>query len=172
MCCGPCGTYSHKRFSELGFSVHGYFFNPNIHPYTEFRRRLRTLQDFCTALEMPLTVNTAYDLDSFLKNALSDPGNRCRTCYSLRLNETAKAAVETGYPCFSSTLAVSPYQNHEKLIQAGNEAAQKHGVDFIYEDLRSGYGESVEISKKMALYRQPYCGCIFSEKERYCREGK
>lgn len=167
MCCAPCSTYSIEHFSRLGYDIHGYFYNPNIHPYKEFQRRRDTLKEFCQNAEIPLKVSDLYDLEDYLHTVMEDLTSRCRSCYRIRLEEAARQAATMNIPQFSTTLAISPYQDHELLRLEGEEAGRKHGVSFIYEDLRSGYRESVDISRKLGLYRQPYCGCIFSEKERY-----
>jgi epoxyqueuosine reductase len=167
MCCAPCSTYSASRFSELGYDVQGLFYNPNIHPYREFVKRMQTLQNYCGQEGIPLTVREDYELEQYLSTVLNSSEERCRTCYRLRLEETAKYAAEQRLKCFATTLAMSPYQDHEMLRLEGEAAARRFGVDFIYEDLRPGYRESVEISRRLGLYRQPYCGCVFSEKERY-----
>lgn len=172
MCCGPCSTYSCKRFRELGYEIHGFFYNPNIHPYSEFRRRLAALEEYCRQRDVPLLARRDYQLELYLEKVMQDPGNRCRSCYRIRLDEAARAAAELGVPCFSTTLTISPYQNHDLLQKEGEEAAKRYGVNFIYEDMRPGFRESAEMTKEMGLYRQPYCGCIFSEKARYYREGK
>ncbi|EEG76194.1 epoxyqueuosine reductase QueH [Dethiobacter alkaliphilus] len=172
MCCGPCSTYSVKRFRELGYQIHGMFYNPNIHPYKEFQRRLEALTDFCRTEDIPLQVCKEYELEKHLQTVMPDLDNRCRLCYRLRLEEVARAAAKLGIPRFSTTLAISPYQNHELLRLEGEEAAKRHGVTFVYEDLRPGFRQSAQMSKEMGLYRQPYCGCIFSEKDRYYKEDK
>lgn len=170
MCCGPCSTYSCKRFRELGYSLTGYFYNPNIHPYKEFARRMETLRQFCEKENIPLHISKSYELKEYLRNVMSDLDNRCALCYRIRLDEAARKAKELGFSKFATTLAISPYQNHELLREEGEKAAARHGVEFVYEDLRPGFRESAQLSRSMGLYRQPYCGCIFSERERYCKE--
>lgn len=167
MCCAPCSTFSSKKLRESGFNIQGYFYNPNIHPYQEFRRRLETLAGYCREVDIPLLIRPDYDLENYLSATMSEIKNRCGICYRLRLEESAKVAAELSIPFFSTTLSISPYQNHERLREAGKEAGKNHGVEFIYQDFRPGYRESVKSSKQLGLYRQPYCGCIFSEKERY-----
>ena len=167
MCCAPCATYSCARFTEMGYNVHGLFYNPNIHPYREFLKRLQTLQEYCRQEGISLIAREDYELEQYLLATLNNSEGRCRTCYRLRLEETAKTAAEQGFDCFSTTLAISPYQDHEALQLEGEAVAHRFGVNFVYEDLRPGYRESMEISRRLGLYRQPYCGCIFSEKERY-----
>lgn len=172
MCCAPCSTYSCKRFRELSYEIEGFFYNPNIHPYKEHQRRLEALEEYCGKEAIPLLVRKDYQLEDYLGRVMSDLADRCRACYRIRLEEAARMAAETGVGRFSTTLAISPYQNHELLREEGERAAQKYGVEFVYEDLRPGYRESVETSKALDLYRQPYCGCIFSERERYQKGAK
>ena len=169
MCCAPCTTYSQKHFRQLGYEVRGFFYNPNIHPFKEYEMRLQTLEKYCRDKDIQLTVENDYNLENYLSLVLDNLDSRCVSCYSLRLNETARQASLAGIPSFSTTLAISPYQNHELLIQKGKEAGHLYNVDFVYEDLRPGYRESVTESRTLGLYRQSYCGCIFSEKERFCK---
>jgi hypothetical protein len=171
MCCAPCTTYSQRRFREMNFDVAGFFYNPNIHPYREFSRRLETLRDYCRETDIPLTVCADYELEKYLHAAINNLAERCRSCYRMRLDETAREAARTGIPFFSTTLSISPYQDHAILKAEGEAAGAKHGVCFVYEDLRPGYRESINLSRELGLYRQPYCGCIFSEKERFYGKG-
>lgn len=170
MCCGPCSTYSCKLFDELGFKTTGFFYNPNIHPYQEYLRRQETLVHFCAEKKVPLYLSADYHPEKYLSKVTEDPGNRCLHCYRLRLGETALKAKELAISSFATSLAISPFQNHEFLRQEGEKAGERHNVKFIYIDLRSGFRESAELSRTMRLYRQSYCGCVFSEKERYCKE--
>ncbi|MCL5993635.1 MAG: epoxyqueuosine reductase QueH [Firmicutes bacterium] len=172
MCCGSCSTSSCKRFAELGYNVSGFFYNPNIHPYHEFLRRQEALAEFCAKGKVPLQISAAYQPERYFSRVMVELENRCLHCYRLRLEETALRAKELGIPCFATTLAISPYQNHELLRQEGEKAGERHSVKFIYADLRPEYRESVNLSKAMGLYRQSYCGCIFSEKERYRKEKR
>ncbi len=167
MCCGPCTTSSYKRFVQLGYNIKGFFFNPNIHPYREYKKRLETLEEYCSKEDISLLIDNRYLLEEFLKEVVSQGENRCFFCYSMRLEEAANRARQENIPYFSSTLLISPYQKHEIIIQAGEDAAQKSGVNFVYEDLRPFYKDSVQISRQEGMYRQPYCGCIYSEKDRY-----
>lgn len=170
MCCGPCAAYPLQRLRALGHAPTGYFFNPNIHPYKEFRHRLETAQEFAQKSDLELIADADYALDDFLRRALQameTPGGRCAMCYALRLDQAARFAKENGFEAFTTSLLVSPYQQHEAIAAAGRRAAQASGVAFVYEDFRTGWDEGVRISKALELYRQPYCGCIFSERERY-----
>ncbi|RQD77495.1 MAG: hypothetical protein D5R97_02180 [Candidatus Syntrophonatronum acetioxidans] len=170
MCCGPCTTASQEKFKELGYEVRGFFFNPNIHPYKEFKRRKETLRDYCRQEEIPLEIDDRYLLEDFLRKTVYREQNRCLFCYALRLGETARKAREKGIEIFSTTLLISPYQDHDLLKEVGEEMGNKYGVSFLYEDLRPLFKDSVNMSKQRNMYRQGYCGCIYSEKERYYKK--
>lgn len=172
VCCAPCCTVSHTHFKGLGYDVTGYFYNPNIHPYREFEKRLETLKKYGKEEEIPLLLEGRYLLDLFLKETVFNQENRCGRCYGMRLSETARKAEEQGLPYISSTLLISPYQDHELLKKVGRESAQKYGRVFIYQDLRPFFKESAALSRQKGLYRQSYCGCIYSERERYYKRGQ
>lgn len=167
ICCGPCAAYPVENLREQGIDITGYFFNPNIHPYKEFSRRLDTLRDYAQRKNLPLLIDDQYMLEDFLKNALNAPNGRCRMCYEVRLRRAAEIAKNNKFDAFSTTLLVSPYQKHDIIKEIAEQIAQEEGIPFYYSDFRTGWKEGVAISKEMELYRQPYCGCIFSEKERY-----
>ena len=178
ICCAPCACYSVKKLRADGIEPVGYFFNPNIHPYKEWERRLTTAEEFAAKIDMNLVVDKNYVLRDFLRRALAaedsdgttyEGGARCRMCYAWRLNQTAKFAAENGFDTFSSTLFYSIHQQHEMMKETAERAAKVYGVRFYYEDFRVGWQEGIDISKEMDLYRQPYCGCIFSEEERYSK---
>lgn len=173
MCCGPCSCYPVKVLRENGIEPVGYFFNPNIHPYQEWERRLKTAGEFAEKVNMEFIGVKNYMLRDFLRKALQAEAvenGRCRMCYTWRLEETARFAAENGFDAFTSTLFYSIYQQHELMKETSEFFAQKYGVAFYYEDFRVGWQEGIDISHELELYRQPYCGCIFSEEERYSRE--
>lgn len=181
MCCGPCACYPVPKLRSEGHEVTGYFFNPNIHPYKEFKQRLITAQEFAQKVGLSIIVDTAYQLREFLQRALTIEKNtdglnldnrRCRMCYAWRLHQTALYAKENGFEGFSSTLFVSPYQNHEMMKTVAEKVAIAVGIPFVYEDFRLGFQEGTDISLDLNLYRQTYCGCIFSEEERYSNAFK
>lgn len=172
MCCGPCSCYPVKVLREAGIEPVGYFFNPNIHPYREWEHRLATAKEFAEKVHMELHAEENYRLREFLKKALPAegvPNGRCRMCYTWRLEETARFAAEHGFDSFTSTLFYSIYQQHALMKETAEFFARKYGVDFHYEDFRPGWQEGIDISHALELYRQPYCGCIFSEEERYSK---
>lgn len=172
MCCGPCSAFPLKRLRELGFEPTGYFFNPNIHPFKEFARRLETAKEFAQKSNLNMIADDTYALEDFLRRALDAPSGRCEMCYALRMRQAARRARESGCDAFTTSLLVSPYQKHDAIRKAAELAAAEEGVEFIYEDFRAGWKEGVAISRELELYRQPYCGCIFSEKERYQKPKK
>ena len=172
MCCGPCSCYPVKKLRQEGIEPVGYFFNPNIHPYKEWDMRLKTAREFAAKVNMKMYDDDNYRLRDFLKKALvaeSVENGRCRMCYTWRLQETARFAAENGFDTFTSTLFYSIYQQHDLMKETAEHFAQAYGVDFYYEDFRPGWQEGIDISQELELYRQPYCGCIFSEEERYSR---
>ena len=173
MCCGPCSCYPVKVLRGQGIEPTGYFFNPNIHPYKEWDMRLKAAEEFAARSEMKIITDKHYMLRDFLRRALAAEqveNGRCRMCYTWRLEETARYAAENGFDAFTSTLFYSIYQQHELMKETAEHFAKVYGVKFHYEDVRPGWQEGIDMSVEMGLYRQPYCGCIFSEEERYSRE--
>lgn len=171
ICCAPCSLYSREYFTRLGYDPTGFFFNPNIHPYKEFSQRLASLKDFEQGENRQLIVDERYLMEDFLRLTLDTGKGRCSFCYEMRLQETARKAAGLGIANFSTTLLISPYQDHTLIKAAGERAGKKAGVKFVYADLRSGFGESMEKARDKGLYRQNYCGCIFSEKERFLKNS-
>ncbi len=172
MCCGPCSCYPVKRLREEGIEPVGYFFNPNIHPYKEWEHRLETAKEFAAKVNMEIHTDENYQLREFLRRALpaeAQPNGRCRMCYTWRLEQAARFAAENGFEAFTSTLFYSIYQQHELMKETAAFFAKKYQVQFYYEDFRPGWQEGIDISHALELYRQPYCGCIFSEEERYSK---
>lgn len=172
MCCGPCSCYPVKKLREDGIEPTGYFFNPNIHPYKEWDMRLKAAKEFAEKVDMKIITDENYMLRDFLKKALmaeSVENGRCRMCYTWRLEQAAKFAAENGFDSFTSTLFYSIYQQHDLMKETAEFFAEKYGVSFYYEDFRTGWQEGTDISIELGLYRQPYCGCIFSEEERYSK---
>ncbi len=171
ICCGPCAIYPLGVLRAAGGAeVHGYFFNPNIHPYQEWQRRLAALEDYSGAAGLPLIVDKEYNIQDFLRQVAFREADRCRVCYHLRLTHTARVARHGGFEAFSSTLLYSKYQKHDLIAQIGEQAGREAGVAFHYEDFRAGWRHGVDESKKLGMYRQQYCGCVYSERERYWRE--
>lgn len=147
--------------------VTGYFFNPNIHPLTEFSKRLTTLENFAQVSLLPLIINKEYNLEAFLRGALDHGKDRCLFCYRTRLEKVFRKAVDDKFDAVTTTLLYSKYQRHDSIKEIGEELADIHRVPFLYRDFRVGWKEGIEDSKRFNMYRQQYCGCIFSERDRY-----
>jgi predicted adenine nucleotide alpha hydrolase (AANH) superfamily ATPase len=168
-CCGPCGTYTTKSLAEEGIRPTLYYTNSNIHPYREWKQRLESLRRLASIRDLDLWVDSDYQLERFLEATLPMGKDRCAYCYRIRLGNTAQKAREEGFTSYSTTLLISPYQNHELLRQIGEECGREHKVEFVYRDFRPGFRQSQQMARELELYRQGYCGCILSEKERYYR---
>lgn len=171
-CCGPCACYPTEKLRADGKQFDIIYFNPNIHPYKEFKHRLATLMEFCEKQQVKLIVNKSYNLEECVRGMLSEPTVRCAYCYRMRLRYVAQYAKEHGYDAFTTTLLVSIYQKHELIKKIAQEVAEEFGIPFYYEDFREGYQRGVDISLELDLYRQPYCGCVFSERDRFEFEKK
>lgn len=167
ICCANCAIFPVRALREAEHSVVGYFFNHNIHPYLEYCRRLKAVEEFATISNLQVIYKDEYRLEDFLAQVANDPVNRCTYCYQSRLKQAAEYAVASGFEAFTTSLLYSRYQNHELIRKMGEELGQHYGIAFLYEDYRIGWQEGIKASKNMGLYRQQYCGCIYSEKDRY-----
>ncbi len=172
ICCGPCSIYPVKILRRRGYELTGHWYNPNIHPYREYRKRLTTLEEYAEKIELPLFVHRDYEVKDFLRKVVFREQSRCVECYRMRLEATAKKAAQEGFAAFSSTLFYSKYQNHDLLRSVGEKAAEKYGVSFLYEDFSVGWEEGITESIEEGMYRQTWCGCIYSEQERYDNRWK
>ncbi|KIH77041.1 hypothetical protein SAMN05660860_00476 [Geoalkalibacter ferrihydriticus] len=167
ICCANCAIYPLEVLRNQDFKVRGYFFNHNIHPYQEYQRRLEAVRGFADLRELEIDYRDEYRLEEFLAKVAADPQGRCNYCYLSRLEDAARAAAERGFEAFTTSLLYSRYQQHERIRELGEELAQRYGLRFHYDDFRSGWQQGIQASKAMGLYRQQYCGCIYSEKDRY-----
>ncbi len=172
ICCAPCSVRCIETLRDEGIEPVGYWYNPNIHPYTEYRSRKTTLQSYADTIGMRLIVNDEYGLRPFVHAIYPNLENRCEVCYRLRMDETARRAAEEGFSSFSSTLLISPYQNHELLITTARQATKQYGVEFLYRDFRPYFREGQQKAREAEMYMQKYCGCVFSEEERYRKKKK
>jgi len=157
---------------EEGHQVDGYFYNPNIHPFREFKKRITSLREMADQENFQVDIDSGYGLKEYLRKVVFNETRRCALCYDMRLEQTAARAGAVGVDAFSTTLLYSRYQNHALIRQKGEELARKYGVAFYYEDFREGWQEGINRSLELGLYRQPYCGCIYSEQERYDKKMK
>ncbi len=165
ICCGPCAIYPLRVLRQQGHQVSGYFFNPNIHPYSEFTKRRDTLAGFARDVSLPLAVDDRYELEPFLKGALDYGKDRCLFCYRTRMEQTFRQAEEQRVDAVTTTLLYSKYQRHADIVAIAGELSEEYDVPFWYEDFRTGWQEGIAESKRLNMYRQKYCGCIFSEHE-------
>jgi predicted adenine nucleotide alpha hydrolase (AANH) superfamily ATPase len=147
--------------------VTGFFYNHNIHPYQEYLRRRDAVLQMAEQEALPLIMHDNYELERFLAIVAQQPDKRCSYCYSSRLRATAEVAAKEGFEAFSASLLYSRYQKHDEIRELGEQVGREYGVAFYYQDFRPGWQEGIRLSKELGLYRQQYCGCIYSEKERY-----
>ncbi|RMD52524.1 MAG: hypothetical protein D6828_05580 [Nitrospirae bacterium] len=166
-CCSNCTIYPFKKLSREGHNITGLWFNPNIHPYTEYKARKESMERLSEEWNIDMVYIDEYGLVDFLRMVVGREKERCLHCYRMRLKRTAQEAKTSDFDAFSTTLTISPYQNIELIRSIGEEIAEEYGIDFYYEDFRRGFREAMTISKELGLYRQKYCGCIYSEMERY-----
>ena len=170
-CCAPCSVYCIDSLRAEGIEPTVFWFNPNIHPFIEYKTRRDCLKDYLKSINVKGIFKENYGLDEFCKNVVKDIPNRCvNYCYRARLSETVKFAKENGYEFFSTTLLVSPYQKHEELKAVCEELAELSGVKFLYRDFRVGFREGQKKARELGMYMQKYCGCIFSEEDRYKKQ--
>ena len=167
ICCAPCSVACIGQLRQEGLEPVGYWFNPNIHPYTEYRMRRNTLTDYAKQIGLRLEMNDDYGLRPFVRAVADDIDHRCVKCYGIRMREAASFAAKNGFDAFTSTLFISPYQNHELLRQAAEDAAREFNVPFLYRDFRPFFRQGQEEARQLGLYMQKYCGCVFSEEDRY-----
>ncbi len=162
MCCGPCAEYPLEVLREEGFVVSGYFHNPNIQPQAELDRRLENVRILSEKKNVPLFFVDESEETRWRQFPSQKKADHCRYCYFSRMNEAASFAKEQGFEAFTTSLLVSPYQDHELLKEACERASERHEIPFVYRDFRVGYRQGQEMAKADGLYRQRYCGCIYS----------
>ncbi len=172
VCCAQCAMYPIKSLAEDGNQVFGYWYNPNIHPFTEYRKRLDAVKSLEQKKSFPIFYHDSYDLERFLKVATQDVNNRCAFCYKIRLIKAANFAKDRNFEGFTTTLLVSPHQKHDLIKEIGERIGADLGIKFLYRDFRPGFYEGKNEARGLELYSQKYCGCIFSEKERYLNKTK
>jgi hypothetical protein len=167
ICCGPCTIYPLKELRTQGHEVVGVFYNPNIHPSQEYQKRRQTLNDYATMSFLNVIWSAGYPMEEFVRNVSFKEKERCAYCLLDRLKYTAELAIQEKYDGFTTTLLYSKYQKHDLIRQIGENLSSELRIIFFYQDFRVGWSEGVRISKELGLYRQQYCGCIYSEKERF-----
>ncbi len=165
-CCAPCLIYPWEELKKEGHEVTSFFYNPNIQPYTEYEKRRGCLESFCEKNAIKL-IEGSYDIDRWFQDVVFREGVRCSICYKMRLTEAAKVARKGKFDCFSTTLLVSPHQKHNLVRELGEAIGERYNTPFLYRDFRPGYKRSVTESRTLGMYRQQYCGCVYSERERF-----
>lgn len=169
ICCAPCSIYPIQQLRQEAIDVMGFFYRRNIHPWKECEKREETLRLYAETLSLKVIYQEGYDMETFVQNVAFREKNRCLYCYHDRLKTTALLARRGRFDGFSSTLLYSKFQQHDVIRETGEAIAKLTGMPFLYRDFRVGWKEGVIQSKELGMYRQPYCGCIYSEKERYYR---
>lgn len=172
ICCAPCSSMCIKSLREENIDVTGYWYNPNIHPFTEYRARRNCLREYAEAIKLPLIEQNDYALRPFVRAVAEDIAHRCVKCYEMRLFAAAETAAKEGFDSFTSSLFISPYQNHELMKDVAQRAAEQYGVTFLYRDFRPLFKPGQEFARAEGFYMQKYCGCVFSEEERYLKAKK
>ena len=172
ICCAPCSVGCLKALGREEIAVTGFWYNPNIHPFTEYRSRRNCLRDYAQQIELPIIEQNDYALRPFVREVAGDIANRCVKCYEMRLFETARQAAVGGFDSFTSSLFISPYQNHELMRETAERAAAEFGVEFLYRDFRPYFKDGQTFAREHGFYMQKYCGCVFSEQERYLKKSK
>ena len=175
-CCGPCAMYPVDFLLNSGVDMDLYWFNPNIHPLYEWNRRLENLQKAADHFNVDLIRDGGEGhidcREEYWKSGdyKAQYNSRCEMCYDVRLDNVARFASENGYDSFCTTLLVSPYQQHDTISRIAHEKASIYGVKFAYYDFRPGFREGQNMARDIGLYRQKYCGCIFSLEESKFRD--
>ena len=172
-CCAPCSSYVIEYLSNY-FDITIYYYNPNTYPEEEFNRRLeelkRFLKEFNSYVKLLVKEYNPNEFYNSIKGLekLGERSERCYACYKLRMFETAKFGCENNFDYFTTTLSISPYKEAKWINEIGNDIERELGIKYLYSDFKkkNGYKRSIELSKQYKLYRQEYCGCVYSKTER------
>ena len=170
ICCGPCAEWPVEFLYSKNIDIQAYFYNPNIHPEIENKRRSKNAQKLMEIKNIPLIIDEDYLEEKWKTGTWEDEKSRCRMCYQIRMMKAAQAAKENGFTSFTTSLLVSPYQNFDAIVEAGFVAGRKEDIQFLPFDFRDGYRKGQEMAKNDGLYRQKYCGCIFSLESSFFKE--
>ncbi len=172
ICCAPCALMPVQELREEGCELRGLYYNPNIQPYTENQRRLATLTGWAGDHDLDMIVQDEYEPEKWLRRVAFREGERCRICYHDRLTRAAQVAKRGKFDAFTTTLLYSVRQKHDLVREIGEAVGAERGVQFLYRDFRPHWREGIRRSQEQGLYRQAYCGCIFSERDRYLGSGR
>ncbi len=169
-CCAPCSLSCIDPLRAEGIEPTAFWYNPNIHPWKEYQARRDCLAEYVPTIGMKLIVQEEYGLRDFVRHVADDIDHRCAYCYGHRIEETARFAAEHGYPAFTTTLLASVYQDHEAIAAAAERYAAQYGVEFLYRDFRPNFRAGNQRARELGFYMQKYCGCVFSEADRYQKQ--
>ena len=169
-CCAPCSLSCIDPLRAEGIEPVAFWYNPNIHPWKEYEARRDCLLAYAPTIEMQVIVDGDYGLRTFVEHVASDIDHRCTYCYQHRLEETARYAAEHGYESFTSTLLASLDQDHDGIKAAAEKYARQYGVEFLYRDFRPNFRAGNQRARELGFYMQKYCGCVFSEQDRYQKQ--
>lgn len=166
ICCAPCSVAIVDKFKQIPeVELGGYYYNPNIHPYEEFIKRREAVEKMADQYQLSVEYEDDCNLEYWKEKLNSEKDIRCRVCYSMRLDQAAKYAAENNFDAFTSSLLISPYQDHELIRSLGEKLASKYGIKFYYEDFRSLFYKGKNISRGKGFYMQKFCGCMYSYSE-------
>jgi len=166
-CCAHCAAYTVDHWRQQGYEASALWYNPNIHPYREHQHRLEGMKSLSQEMSLPLIISDGYDIIDYFRQVAGHESQRCQYCFTLRLSKTAATARQMGFAAFTTTLLISPHQKHDLLREIGSNLAEEKGIVFLYTDLRKRYSDSRHRTRPLNLYRQQYCGCVYSEWECY-----
>ena len=165
-CCAPCSVYCIKSLRAEGIEPTVFWYNPNIHPYAEYKARRDCLKSYAEQINVNLVLDDAYGLDEFCRNVANKLTTRCEEyCYPKRLRRAFEYAKANGYDAITTTLLYSIYQKHDFIARFMSELAKEYGIEFVYRDFREGWQDGQDEARAAGLYMQKYCGCVFSEEE-------
>jgi tRNA A37 threonylcarbamoyladenosine dehydratase/predicted adenine nucleotide alpha hydrolase (AANH) superfamily ATPase len=172
-CCAPCATGCIEALSAEGITPTLFWYNPNIHPSAEYQNRRDAISVLAAAKSLPLKTLDEYGEQTFLGriDCKTEKPQRCELCYCMRLEQTAAYAAENGFDTFSTSLLISPYQDHDAIRRIGEELSARHGIKFFYRDFRPLFRQGQNQARALGLYMQKYCGCMFSIEERHSRKN-
>jgi predicted adenine nucleotide alpha hydrolase (AANH) superfamily ATPase len=173
VCCAPCAIFPLEELRREGHRVTGLFYNPNIHPYTEYARREEALRSYAKAEALNVTYGE-YEIEKFFEGIVYDssPRERCPLCWWMRMEKTVRFARENNLDAFTTTLLGSPYQDHAVIKNICEDISKRTGAKFYYKDFRPGFKKAHEKALASGIYCQKYCGCLFSERDRFLKAKK
>ena len=168
VCCAPCSVYCIDSLRKEGIEPTLFWYNPNIHPYKEYETRRNCLKEYADKVNIKSIIEDEYGLDEFCKNVAGSLNTRCvEYCYKIRLKKSFEYARDHGFDAVTTTFLYSIYQKHDFIKLYGQKLAKEYGIEFLYRDFRVGFWKGHDKAIQLGLYMQKYCGCVFSEEDRY-----